>query len=84
MQPYLTDPQALIGGFVLILALILALAAFLDYRRKSKPPILNYFFPEFDQDHPELGSLVEPGEWEAYYQSLLDARHGRKAGNTTR
>ncbi len=84
MYPHLTDLQFLVGSFGLIVGLILAVAAFLDYRRKTKPQLHGYFYSEFDQEHAPLGSYVEPGEWEAYYQSRLEVRQAREASKARR
>jgi hypothetical protein len=60
---HLTNAQLFIGGFALILTLLLAVSAFLDFRPRKTPPFRNYFYAESDGEHLEHGSLSEPAEW---------------------
>jgi hypothetical protein len=53
MHPHISNAQFLIGGFVLILASFLALAALVDFRRMRKPSRFNYFYNGFDPDEFE-------------------------------
>jgi hypothetical protein len=83
MQPHLSNLQFLIGGFVLIIVTILALAAFLDLRGKRKAtPFQNYFCSDFDQDqfdqdNPQQSSYSTAGEWSAYNEARVQAYEDR-------
>lgn len=50
MYYHLTNTQLLVGGFILALFLIFALAALLEYSRKKHVPFKNYFSCEYEQD----------------------------------
>jgi hypothetical protein len=50
MHYHLTNTQLLVGGFILALLLIFALAALLEHLRKKPAPFKNYFFCEYDRD----------------------------------
>jgi hypothetical protein len=61
MHYHLTNAQFRVGGFVLILAIVFAIAAFLENRRAKTPPFLNYFGSEYDRAVLQHGSLSEAG-----------------------
>jgi hypothetical protein len=46
----LTNTQLLVGGFILALLLIFAMAALLERSRKKPALFKNYFFCEYDHD----------------------------------
>jgi hypothetical protein len=74
---HLTNLQILIGGFAIVMVALLAVAAYFDFRRKKTPPFLNYFYSEFDRDHPQQGSFTEPDEWHAHNRTHVQAFEAR-------
>ena len=62
----------LIGAFVLILAIVIAVSAFLESRRKKPAPFRDYFGPEYDRDLLQQGAFSETEDW-------LADRHARFA-----
>jgi hypothetical protein len=82
MHLHLTNLQFLIGGFAIIIVAFLALAAYFDFRRKKKPPFLNYLHSDFDrdrfnQDYPRQGSFSEPDEWHTHNHTRMHAYEAR-------
>jgi hypothetical protein len=71
---HLTNLQFFIGGFALIIAILLALAAIHDLRPKKTQPFRNYFYSysENDGDLLEQSSFSDPEEWRAGEQPLID------------
>ena len=59
---HLTNAQLIIGAFVLILGVFIAVKTFLDNRRKEKAPFRNYFGPEYDRDLLRQSSWCDEGE----------------------
>jgi hypothetical protein len=62
---HLSDVQLLIGAFVLILAIVIAVSAFLDSRREKVARVRDYFGPEYDRDLLHHSSLSETEDWAA-------------------
>ena len=62
----------LIGAFVVILAIVIAVSAFLESRRKKPAPFRDYFGPEYDRDLLQQGAFSETEDW-------LADRHARFA-----
>ena len=50
MHSHLTNTQLLVGGFIVALLLIFAMAALLERSRRKPAPFKNYFFSEYDDD----------------------------------
>ncbi|MGA9669817.1 MAG: hypothetical protein WBQ94_11440 [Terracidiphilus sp.] len=50
MQYHVTNSQFLVGVFVLTLAFIFALAAYLEFRKRKAPKFRNYFAYEYDRN----------------------------------
>jgi hypothetical protein len=66
MHLHLTDDQFLVGGFVFILGIVIALAAFFEKRKAKAPSFSNYFCSEYDQ------SLLHDGVFEEAEDSLAE------------
>lgn len=62
---HLSDAQLLIDAFVLILAIVIAVSAFLDNRRAKVTRARDYFGPEYDRDLLQHSSLSETEDWVA-------------------
>ncbi len=56
MQSHITNSQFLVGAFVLALAVIFALAAYLEFRKRKAPKFRNFFAYEYDRDILDNGS----------------------------
>jgi hypothetical protein len=82
MPFHLTNPQLLIGAIALVFVALLAVAAYLDFRRKRTPPFLNYFDTAFDQDqfdrdHSRQGSFLDPDVWHNHNQTRMQVHEVR-------
>jgi hypothetical protein len=66
MPFHLTDDQFLVGGFVLILGIVIAVAAFLEKRKAKAQQFRNYFCTEYDN------SLLPDGSFKEVEDSLAD------------
>jgi hypothetical protein len=62
---HFSESQLLIGAFVLILATVIAVSAFLDNRRAKASRVRDYFGPEYDRDLLLHSSLSENEDWMA-------------------
>lgn len=62
---HLSNSQLLIGAFVLILATVVAVSAFLDNRREKVAQVRDYFGPEYNLDLLQHSSLSETEDWVA-------------------
>jgi hypothetical protein len=60
---YLSDSRLLTGALVFILAIIIAVRAFLDSRRSKQALLRDYFGPEYERDLLEHSSLSETEDW---------------------
>ena len=54
-----TYTEFLVGGFLLILGIIFAIAAFLETRGKKPPPFRSYYCTEYDDNPFQSGSFSE-------------------------
>jgi hypothetical protein len=59
MQDHITNGQFLVGAFVLALAFIFALAAYLEFRKRKATKFRNFFSYEYDRDFLKDGSWSE-------------------------
>lgn len=62
---HITKAQLLVGAFILIVCVILALRAILRHHRGETAPFRGYFGPEYDRDLLEHSALSESDEWRA-------------------
>ena len=60
----------LIGASVVILAIVIAVSAFLVSRREKPAPFCDYFGPEYDRDLLQQSAFSETEDW-------LADRHAR-------
>lgn len=63
MHYHLTIWQSLVGGFVLILVIVFAIAGILRNRMAKTPPFLNYFGSKYDRDLLQHSSMSESEDW---------------------
>ena len=59
----LTITHILIGGFVLILCIVPAVQAALEYRNKKAPTFCDLFGPEYERDILQHSVLSESEDW---------------------
>jgi hypothetical protein len=53
----------LIGAFLVILAIVIGVSAFLDGRRGKPAPFRDYFGPEYDRDLLQQSAFSETEDW---------------------
>lgn len=73
MHYHVTNAQFLVAGFLLILAIALAVSAFRKNRRDKLPPFLNYFGSQYDRADPQGDSLSEADSRYSDRYSRFDA-----------
>jgi hypothetical protein len=90
---HLTSAMLLIGGFVLILGIVVAVGAFLENLAGKAAPFRDYFGPEYDRDLLRHSAFSETEDWQAERHSrfatfrLRDpdcSERRRKKGGATR
>jgi len=81
---HLSAFQLLIGGFVLILATVIAASVFLDNRRAKVARVRDYFGPEYNRDLLLHSSLSETEDWMADRNSRVEPFCLRDPGCDTR
>lgn len=67
MHYHLTNTQLLVGGFIVALLLIFAMAALLERSRRKPAPFKNYFFSEYDDD-------LQQSSWSEDEDGMQDRR----------
>jgi hypothetical protein len=69
LQLHLTYLQLLSAGIALVLVAFLAclaLAAFIDERKRKQTPFLYYLRSDFDREHPQQDSFTEQDDWNSH------------------
>jgi hypothetical protein len=82
---HLTEPQFLISGFILLLGIIFALAAFVELRAKKHPPFGSFFCVGLDRNlfakigfsEPEIPRPDRQKVFADIDDSYLDLFHGQ-------